>query len=60
MRGRFAQLGDAEVNNLYHHLARLSLGQENVVGLEIAMDDSQLVRGIQAVGGLLKDVRAFV
>ena len=54
-----AQLGDAEIHHLDDQLAAVSLGEKNVVGLEIAMNDSQFVRGVQAVRSLLQDFRAF-
>ena len=48
-RGRrlLEHLGDAEVE----HLDRAGLGDEDVVGLEIAVDDALLVRALRARAG---------
>jgi hypothetical protein len=49
------QLGDAEVEQLDEVLLAPALDQDDVVGLEIAVDDVGLVRRGQRVGDLQRD-----
>jgi hypothetical protein len=46
------RLRDAEVHDLRDFLSRARPRDEDVVRLEIAMNDSQLVRGAESVGDL--------
>jgi hypothetical protein len=42
------RLGDAEVEDLGHHVAAVVEGEEDVPGLEIAVDDAAVVRLVEA------------
>jgi len=48
---RFHQLRQAEIQNLYHALA----GEKDVGRLDVAVDDSLLVRGLQTLAHLNPD-----
>ena len=50
------RLGDAEVDDLGDLFARAIARDDDVVGLEIAVDDAELVRGVQSVGDLAREV----
>jgi hypothetical protein len=49
------QFGQAKIQNFYVAVA----GDENIFGLQVAMDDSFVVRGGQAFGDLLRVFRGF-
>ena len=49
---RLDELGEAEIENFHAAIAR----EENVVGLEIAVDDAFVVRGGEAAGDLVCDL----
>ena len=51
---RLFHFGDPKVENL-DHLALRSIHQRNIVGLDVTMNHSQLVRRFQCHGGLLDD-----
>ena len=50
------RLRDAEVDDLHAVRAVARLRDHDVVGLEIAMDDAHVVRGVERVGRLSRDV----
>ena len=47
-----ARRADAEVEQLGHHAARRAARQEDVLGLEVAVDDARGVRGREAAADL--------
>ena len=51
-----ADLGDAEVEHLDEVLVVAALDQLDVVGLQVAVDDADLVRGAERAAQLLGDV----
>src|SRR5208283_4531288 len=53
---RAGELGQAEVKNLH----RASLGNEDVGGFDVAVDDAFCVRGVKRVGELNADVKQTV
>ena len=50
------RLGDAEVHDLHAVRRRRGLRDHDVVGLEIAVHDAQVVRRLERVGGLPDDL----
>jgi hypothetical protein len=48
--GHLQDLGDAEIQDDGSGLARESLGEKDVAGLEIPVDDARLVGGVEAGG----------
>jgi hypothetical protein len=50
------ELRDAEVEDL-HHLARRTVREEDVLGLEVAVHDPALVRGSERVADLERDLQ---
>ena len=59
VRGGLAQLGNAEIDDLDLELPIAAPSQENVIGLEVTMDDAQLVRSVQPLRRLLQNFRHF-
>ena len=53
-------LGDAEVEELDDHLARVAAREEQIVGLDVAMDDVGLVSLLQPEAGLRDDAQRQV
>ncbi len=57
---RAADLGDAEVEDLHEAVVAPATDEEDVVGLQIAVDDAAPVRGGQGRGDLGRDVEHLV
>ena len=51
VRNPLAQLGDAEIHSLDDQFAFIAVCQKNVVGFQVAMNDAQLVGGIEPASG---------
>ena len=59
-RGVLLQLGDAEVQHLDEQRVVVVAREDDVRGLEVAVDDAAAVRVLDAVGDLAGDGRGFV
>ena len=54
--GGLAHFGDTKIDDFDEGLAFVVVGEEDVVGLEIAVDDAEFVGGVEAAGGLLQNL----